>query len=205
MQAQRQTQVERKAESERLILAAAVELFAKQGYKNTTVSQVAALSGYSAGLVSHRFGSKFGLLVAVIKWVAENLLEARLLPASDTATAREAILNYVRVCIKELKLNPTRVRAMYVLVGEGLTGEPEVQSKIMALNVAFRQVFTDLIHRGIESGEFSAMADAEDIAGVIVAVLRGVVLLALLDPKQFDPGRLTPIVEASVAAALPIN
>ena len=106
LEPERQTQAERRAESERLILAAAVELFAKQGYKSTTVAQIAAESGYSAGLVSHRFGSKFGLLVAVIKWVAENLLEARLLPVSDTATAREAILNYVRVCINELELNP---------------------------------------------------------------------------------------------------
>jgi len=180
-----------------------VELFAEQGYEKTTVLQIANASGYSGGLVSHRFGSKLNLLVAVIHWVASNLFEARLLPAATTSTATEAIQNYVQVCLSELDVHPTRVRAMYVLVAEGLTSEPDVREEIATLNRNFRSVFEKLVRRGIDEGEFEPTADTEDVASIIVGLLRGVILMHLIDADGYDAKHLEPLITQSIPRLLP--
>src|SRR2546425_8591517 len=63
----RRTQRERRELSYRRMLDAAIELFRRQGSSRTTLAQVGELSGYSYGLVSHRFGSKEALVRAVTK------------------------------------------------------------------------------------------------------------------------------------------
>jgi len=54
-------------ESRELILAAAAELFAGKGYRQTTFVYVAMRSGISRGSIPWHFGSKQGLLLAVLE------------------------------------------------------------------------------------------------------------------------------------------
>src|ERR1700716_56283 len=61
----RRTQRERRETSHRRMLDAAVKLIERQGSSRTTLAQIGELSGYSYGLVSHRFGSKEALVRAV--------------------------------------------------------------------------------------------------------------------------------------------
>ena len=74
----RRTQQERKAESERAIILAAMNLFARQGYMRTTLNEIGKAAGYTGGLVSHRFGSKEGLLQAVLKHIRTRFLDDQL-------------------------------------------------------------------------------------------------------------------------------
>lgn len=54
-------------ESRRLLVEAAARLFAGKGYRQTTVADVADLAGISRGSIPWHFGSKEGLLLAVIE------------------------------------------------------------------------------------------------------------------------------------------
>lgn len=54
-------------ESSELILRAAAELFAEKGYRQTTFADVAERSGISRGSIPWHFGSKEGLLLAVLE------------------------------------------------------------------------------------------------------------------------------------------
>jgi TetR/AcrR family transcriptional regulator, acrAB operon repressor len=69
-------------ESRELILTAAAELFATKGYRQTTFADVAERSGISRGSIPWHFGSKEGLLLAVLER-SMNLLHASLDDASD--------------------------------------------------------------------------------------------------------------------------
>lgn len=53
-------------ESRQLLIAAAAELFAEQGFRKTTVAEVADRAGISRGSIPWHFGNKDGLLEAVI-------------------------------------------------------------------------------------------------------------------------------------------
>lgn len=54
-------------EKQEKILQAALELFAREGYKMTSTSKVAKLAGVSEGLIFRHFRNKDGLLKAILK------------------------------------------------------------------------------------------------------------------------------------------
>lgn len=59
------------------IRTAAIELFGRQGFRNTSLKAVAERAGVSAPLVIHHFGSKVKLRRACDKWVAEQIRELK--------------------------------------------------------------------------------------------------------------------------------
>ena len=61
-----QTQEERKAETRARLLSAAAELFADQGMDAVSVDAVAEAAGRTSGAVYAHFGSKQGLLLALL-------------------------------------------------------------------------------------------------------------------------------------------
>jgi AcrR family transcriptional regulator len=61
-----QTQEERKAETRARLLAAAADLFAEQGIDAVSVDAVAEAAGRTSGAVYAHFGSKQGLLLALL-------------------------------------------------------------------------------------------------------------------------------------------
>src|SRR5258708_27433067 len=76
----RRTQAERRDESERALVRAAVALVSEEGVSASTFEAIARRSGYSRGLVGQRFGSKLGLIEAVITYLhdgRESFAEAR--------------------------------------------------------------------------------------------------------------------------------
>ena len=63
-------------EKQEKILAAALELFAKQGYAATPTSKVAKSAGVSEGLIFRHFGNKEGLLNAIMDQGREMIFQA---------------------------------------------------------------------------------------------------------------------------------
>src|ERR1043165_2062786 len=77
----RRSQAQRTALSEDRLLGAALLLISERGYDRTTLQAIGDAAGYSRGLVSHRFGSKEGLLWALLErmfghWDADSLRPA---------------------------------------------------------------------------------------------------------------------------------
>ncbi len=55
------------------ILMAAAELFARQGYHKTTITDIAQAVALTSGAVFHHFSSKEALLEAVVDWLARGI------------------------------------------------------------------------------------------------------------------------------------
>lgn len=72
----RRSQEERKAETRRLLLEAAAGLFAEQGIDAVSVDAVAEAAGRTSGAVYAHFGSKQGLLLALLDEWKHSLVEA---------------------------------------------------------------------------------------------------------------------------------
>ncbi|HQP20056.1 MAG TPA: helix-turn-helix domain-containing protein, partial [Phenylobacterium sp.] len=63
----RRSQAERRDESERRLIEAAAGLVVEQGIGAATFANIGERAGYSRGLVTQRFGSKQGLIEAMIE------------------------------------------------------------------------------------------------------------------------------------------
>jgi len=73
-----------KEATKRALLAAAVEVFAGQGFDGATTKEVAAKAGVNEGLIQRYFGGKAGLLQAIVgNMCGEKLTACRLAPPSD--------------------------------------------------------------------------------------------------------------------------
>lgn len=104
---QPRTQALRRAETERKLLEAALDLIAQGGSRSKSTASVGAAAGYSRGIVTHQFGSKKELLrraveysqalIAVsprasgLDWILE-LTDRYLLEAGDRRPATSAFL-----------------------------------------------------------------------------------------------------------------
>ncbi|MDQ2635681.1 MAG: TetR/AcrR family transcriptional regulator [Actinomycetota bacterium] len=84
------------SESRRLLVSAAAELFAEQGFRKTTVADVADRAGISRGSIPWHFGNKDGLLEAVIEQISSSWLEQAEAPAGGTAASLDRIKTLIQ-------------------------------------------------------------------------------------------------------------
>lgn len=182
----RRTQEERKAESERRIIEAAVELFATQGYIKTTLNQVGTRAGYTGGLISSRFGSKENLLKAVLEKIRDAFLSERIARIIDPVEARGTLHRFVDIYLTDVSKKRSAVRALYVVMGEALGAVAEVQQEVAEFNLLTRDLLAGIVADGIRSGELPADTDPDASAVLILALIRGVTMQYLSDPKQFQ-------------------
>ena len=198
----RRTQEERKAESERQIIRAAIRIFARQGYLRTTLNQVGEEAGYTGGLVSHRFGSKAGLLKAVITDSGNRFVQDQIGASLETESAEAALKNYIATYMGEVMLPESYLRALYVIMGEALGGDEEIQKQVAAFNQRTRRRITSIVQRGIDNDEFNKGVAAEDAGVLIMGMLRGVVMQYLFDREALDITSMVPKVQLAALGSL---
>jgi AcrR family transcriptional regulator len=196
------THEQRREQSEKQMLKAAIALFARQGYLKTTLAEVGREAGYTAGLVSHKFGSKEGLLQAVVDHISNRFLNDQLGEAIEQSSATDSLRNYIDIYLTEVSLREGPMRALYVIMGEALGAVPEIRQSIADLNAGARGRLMDIIQRGIEQGEFRKETDAEAAAALIIGALRGLVMQHLIDPKKLNLKNMRAMVQTTVITSL---
>jgi AcrR family transcriptional regulator len=90
----RRTQADRRADTRERLLGAAAELFASQGYDAVSVDEVAAAADRSSGAVYAHFGSKQGLLRALLdswKDTTATVVQAEFAISPDPSSRMEAL------------------------------------------------------------------------------------------------------------------
>ncbi len=171
----------------------------------TTLIEVGKAAGYTGGLVTHRFGSKEGLLNAVIDNSTQRFFEDQLRPAIESeavTNAEDALLNYITTYFNEVFVRESHIRALYVIMGESLGAVPEIRPKIAQLNKAMRSRIATIVEAGRSSGEFRDSVDPDASAVLIAGLLRGVVMQYLADARAFDRNATLETLKASALAGL---
>ena len=137
-----------KREKRRLILRAAITVFARSGYHTSRVSDIAKEAGVAYGLVYHYFGSKEDLLETIFRRTWSRMLEAvEELERSDVP-AREQLAGVARIVLGSWELDPDLVR---VLVRE-VARSPQLGREVDEIEHAFAAL-ERIVKRGQERGE----------------------------------------------------
>lgn len=210
----RRSNKERRAQSDRQIIQAAQELFARQGYQQTSLIQIGKLAGYTGTLISNRFGSKHQLLSAVLTSILNRFEESEKqsravlrnpVEIGQGETPPDAVLlmrDFVQGYIDDALQHPTRLKALYVIMGEGLGNIPEIQDDLKRVNLVFRRHVEGLIQYGVDQGQFAAETNPATHATIIVGTLRGVATQLFTEPDQADHKGLLPALQDSIVLPL---
>lgn len=170
------------------ILDAAVEHFAQWGFHASSLARIAKDVGITQGGLLHHFRSKEDLLVQVLARCEEN--DTELFFSHAFVSAAECYAALVRLA----EYNSTRLgrtRMFNVLAAEaGDPGHPA--------HAYFTQRYVDLVahmsdplRHAVESGELKPDTDIVAVCQETAAVMDGLQVQWVLDPKGFDMvGRL---------------
>ncbi|THD62967.1 MAG: TetR/AcrR family transcriptional regulator [Phenylobacterium sp.] len=187
----RRTQAERREESERGLVKAAVALVSEEGVSASTFEAIARRSGYSRGLVGQRFGSKLGLVEAVITYLhdgRENFAEARKL---DGLPGLEALVTYADHYLQRLS-HMGEVRAYFRLLSWAVADISAFRSVFAVEHDRIRGRFEGWIRQGQAEGQIRADLDAAAAALMVGGQLLGLSIQVLIDPAMdLDPIRAT--------------
>lgn len=187
------------AETERReqILAAAYEIAARDGLDRLTVRAVAAGAGLSHGLVHFHFRTKADLLAALLDWMLARTPTFELdgtMP--DVAPAAERLLSLLRQEVGRLTRDRRRTHLFFDfwLIG---TRHPHIRSRMRAELARRRDAFRPMIDEVLRSEpQRFAGVSADDLAAVLVALIKGAAVQAVLDPRAFDADGFTRAVHA---------
>jgi len=157
------------------ILEVAQRLLTRNGWRNTTLAQIAREAGVSPAGLLHHFQSKEQLLHAV--------LDIR--DADDDAHADRAgdlIAEIARVP-ERFDRTPELMGAFTVLLVENLLPEAPLHDRLLTRYRDALDIVAELIRRGQDSGQYRADIDPTVKAVEILAFINGMETTWLLDPS----------------------
>jgi AcrR family transcriptional regulator len=182
----RRTQAERVEASDRALVDAAITLIAERGYDRTTLAAIGEAAGYSRGLVTQRFGSKEGLLWAVVRQLLGVWSAQALRPRVGDRVGVDALRATLDVYLEAVSRRPQHIRAYYALLREADGPLPGVRDHIVQIHRDERDVIARWLADGQQLDLVRRDVDPRAEAVVFLGVLRGVTTQWLLDPDHVD-------------------
>jgi AcrR family transcriptional regulator len=167
----------------RVILDAAVRVFARKGYHTSRVGDIAVEAGIAHGLLYHYFGSKEEVLRTIFRDTWGSLLAAFHAVEASGEPAPEQLRRLAAILLRSWRNDPDLVR---VLVRE-VARSPQLQEQVDEVREAFL-VIQRVIERGQAEGSFRRELDPRlaswIVYGSLEELLTGWVLGQLPDGDE---------------------
>jgi len=165
------------------ILEAASAVFAEKGFAGAGVDQLAARSGIAKTALYYHFGSKEGLLAAVAEraasaWI-EGISNAALQAGDDPAARLDRALAGMRALLEE---KPQILRLLQILALELAEEKPEIRATLQAILARARAALV----AGLNDALGVELPRADEVAGVVLALLDGMALGLQVDPRSIS-------------------
>jgi AcrR family transcriptional regulator len=157
------------------ILEVAQRLLTRNGWRNTTLAQIAREAGVSPAGLLHHFQSKVQLLHAV--------LDAR--DADDDAHADRAgdLISEIARVAERFERAPELVGTFTVLLVENILPDAPLHDRLLTRYKDAVDILTEIIRRGQAEGRYRTDLDPAVKAVEILAFINGMETTWLLDPS----------------------
>lgn len=158
----------------------------------------------STGAIHYYFDVKDEVLTAALKWASERLFDKLDVLSLGATSERERLAQVIEVAVPE----PGPRRGEYVLWIElwvRALQEPRLLPSCEELSRRWRNYFYEPVRRGAESGEFETVADPDEVAERLIALVDGLGFELLLGYSWTSPERMRARVDAFVSEQLGIS
>lgn len=169
------------------VLAAATEVFGREGFRLARVDEIATLAGVSKGLVYVFFKHKRGLFEAALKLELLEWMQATAQYAAGSHNPLEGLERLFTGVFSVLQDRP--------LLRAALAGDPSELGRYLPvlrrLNTRRRRQVVTLLEQGVSSGLFRRNLDVLRTADIIDSLHRSYILRALEASHDPQFGNLT--------------
>ncbi|TKK81009.1 TetR/AcrR family transcriptional regulator [Herbidospora galbida] len=176
----------RGVERRRAMVDAAIELFARQGVRGTGVAAIAERAGATPSALIHHFGSKDGLVRAVLEEADRRALERLSVPSGAEPTLDQAFDWFVRDAEHTAAAERDLAALHTTLTAENLEPGSALHTWFRDRGRALRAHLVSLFARAMADGSARAGLDASTLAAETAAFVEGAHLVWLLDPERVD-------------------
>lgn len=185
-------------DSREQILDATERLMSTQGYAATSISHIRRETGLPASSIYWHFGSKEGVLAAVMERGADRYFAQLPRNSPDIETQRAA-------AAKLMVANPDFFRLMYMLSLER-SEHPAVATAIRRVRDTAIQGFHDVIALMVPDGiaPDKAQRVVTELAAVATAMSDGIFFADHLEPDSTDVDRMYVRLVQAIEALIPI-
>ncbi|CAN5873003.1 TetR/AcrR family transcriptional regulator [soil metagenome] len=190
--ASRRTQAARRRDSDRRMLRAAARLFAERGVSGTSLADVGLSAGYSRGLPVERFGSKLGLIIALLD-AMDAWFQAHIGRVLKDATGMKAVRLRMAAHLASVDGDIIATAALYSIYTESLFAMSELQPHVVAVTGRWRDGLAANLREARRAGEIgrrvARRVDCDAEARFLLSAMRGLVIQYLLDRSASDLAR----------------
>jgi AcrR family transcriptional regulator len=186
------------------ILAAACRVIVRRGVDATRIADIAREAGTSTGTVHYYFETKDDVLLAALEWANEQpyirvdeLLGREADDLSRLATLLELSIPY-----------PGRPREEWVFfleLWDLILHRSELLAAGESTDSRWRSYFFDVVRSGTANGVFRPVADPDEVADRLVALVDGLGLKAVLGGSWMTPERMREILLRFAADQLQVS
>jgi AcrR family transcriptional regulator len=169
------------------ILQVAAERFAENGYRGTSIEEIAAGAEISRRSLFWHFGSKEGLLRAVIEDTLGAWTET-MAEAGDEQRGLAGLRAAVGAMTGLHKENPSMVRLLALLLGEASATEPALVPVFVEIERSVLKLWRGFLVQAAEDGELRPGVNPDQAAAVINAAAFGARQLWALNPEDHPVG-----------------
>ena len=170
-------------EKRKLILDAAVRVFARRGYHGSRVGDIAGEAGIAHGLLYHYFSSKEEVLQTIFRENWGELIERFRAVEAAEEPAPDKLAGIAKILLRTWRNDPDLVTVMIREVARS----PQLQSQVSEVREAFA-IVQRVIEQGRTEGSFRADVDARFASWIVYGgleeVLTGWVLGGLPDGDE---------------------
>ncbi len=167
------------------LLEAARRLLARSGYNSLSVEAIGREAGENKALIRYYFGSKNGLIIALVDWLVSDTLwqsRQRLAGATGERSPSYAVTRTAEVMLDD----PPSYRLFFDLLPR-LLENPSMAAQFAELYRAYREQNSRALASGLAG---DTPSEIQDLAAMTIALTDGLAVQTLAEPGSVDVGRL---------------
>jgi AcrR family transcriptional regulator len=165
------------------ILEAAMVVFARQGFDQARMDDIAQEVGLSKGALYLYYKSKDAIISAILQFFFSQAMKKlqSFLESEEPPSVREQLLRLNQYYVAEMKWMVSLLPLSFEFYAVAAR-QKTVRQFLKRYFKDYREVLAALVQRGIDRGEFRPVR-AEQVAIAIAALYEGLALLWMVDPE----------------------
>jgi AcrR family transcriptional regulator len=189
------------------IISAAIDVFARKGYANSSTHEIAVEAGVAEGNIFSKFGSKHGLLEAIVQPVVESIFPATINAfisdrfVSDYQTLRDFFGTVLHDRAKFVRAN---AKVLRILIAELVYNQSVRDQVIKNVPAGYLIALNTKLNQLKATGELVNW-DNRDILRMILSVAGGFLASTLFFDFQATPTMEEHLITALTKALTPDN